>query len=150
MASLENTGNAIFLVIRWWPSSAVAMGLPMRSRLTVDILGQTLLTGRSRPRQASPDRTRQDFVNGPPNADQVVRSVTASTPAECTGGFTHVFQYLVQAWATRAPRHQLRLPWIRTEVHGCPSVVDRRTCARRDRWMWPGRLVVGQGPRRAH
>ena len=33
MASLAKTGRAIFLLSRWWPSSAVAMGRPMTSRL---------------------------------------------------------------------------------------------------------------------
>jgi len=43
IASLEKTGRATFLEMRWCPSSAVAMGLPMRTRLTTDIRGSTLV-----------------------------------------------------------------------------------------------------------
>ena len=34
IASLAKTGRAIFLLNRWWASSEVGIGFPMRNRLT--------------------------------------------------------------------------------------------------------------------
>ena len=38
MASDANTGRAIRFRSRWWPSSEVAIGLPIKTRLTSDAL----------------------------------------------------------------------------------------------------------------
>ena len=41
-ASEAKIGRATFLESLWWPSSAVAMGAPRRTRLTIDTIARAL------------------------------------------------------------------------------------------------------------